>query len=141
VTARMIHIGEDISPRVSRACADNLHLKKLAESMLRPGVVCADIFRAVEKEAVARGISLASASGMGYGVGRSEMEAPFIAPDDTTVLAENMVIALDVATYGPEGELIRNIDIYAVEADGPRMLSWHRNWDKPYMVTGFRSAH
>jgi len=52
-----------------------------------------------------------------------------------------MVIALDVATLGPEGELLRSIDIYAVEKDGPRLLSWHRNWDMPYMITGFRSAH
>ena len=57
------------------------------------------------------------------------------------VLCENMVIALDVATLGPEGELLRSIDIYAVEKDGPRLLSWHRNWDMPYMITGFRSAH
>lgn len=48
---------------------------------------------------------------------------------------------LDVATLGPEGELLRSIDIYAVEKDGPRLLSWHRNWDMPYMITGFRSAH
>ena len=52
-----------------------------------------------------------------------------------------MVIALDVATLGPEGELLRSIDSYAVEMDGPRLLSWHRNWDMPYMITGFRSAH
>ena len=141
VTARMIHIGENICPRVSRACADNLHLKKTAEAMLRPGVVCADIFNAVVREAAVRGIPLADASGMGHGVGRSEIEGPYISSTDKTVLAENMVIALDVATIGPEGELIRSIDIYAVEAGGPRLLSWHRNWDKPYMVTGFRSAH
>ena len=78
---------------------------------------------------------------IGHGVGRGEIEGPYLAADDPTVLCENMVIALDVATLGPEGELLRSIDIYAVEKDGPRLLSWHRNWDMPYMITGFRSAH
>ena len=52
-----------------------------------------------------------------------------------------MVIALDVTILGPEAELSRSIYIYAVAKDGPRLLSWHRNWDMPYMITGFRSAH
>ena len=34
----MIHIGEDMDPRVRSACADNLSLKMLALDMLRPGV-------------------------------------------------------------------------------------------------------
>ena len=141
VTARMIHIGEDMDPRVRSACADNLSLKMLALDMLRPGVACSDIHGAVVKEAAKRGIPLSSASGIGHGVGRGEIEGPYLASDDPTVLCENMVIALDVATLGPEGELLRSIDIYAVEKDGPRLLSWHRNWDMPYMITGFRSAH
>ena len=141
VTARMIHIGEDMDPRVRSACADNLSLKMLALDMLRPGVACSDIHGAVVKEAAKRGIPLSSASGIGHGVGRGEIEGPYLAADDPTVLCENMVIALDVATLGPEGELLRSIDIYAVEKGGPRLLSWHRNWDMPYMITGFRSAH
>ena len=141
VTARMIHIGEDMDPRVRSAYADNLSLKMLALNMLRPGVACSDIHGAVVKEAAKRGIPLSSASGIGHGVGRGEIEGPYLAADDPTVLCENMVIALDVATLGPEGELLRSIDIYAVEKDGPRLLSWHRNWDMPYMITGFRSAH
>lgn len=141
VTARMIHIGEEMAPRVRNACADNLHLKALALGMLRPGVACSDIHDAVVKEASARGIPLADASGVGHGVGRGEIEGPYLTADDPTLLCENMVVALDVATLGPEGELLRSIDIYAVEKGGARLLSWHRNWDKPYMITGFRSAH
>ena len=104
VTARMIHIGEDMDPRVRSACADNLSLKMLALDMLRPGVACSDIHGAVVKEAAKRGIPLSGASGIGHGVGRGEIEGPYLAADDPTVLCENMVIALDVATLGPEGE-------------------------------------
>lgn len=141
VTARMIHIGENMDPSIRRACADNLRLKRMALGMLRPGVACSAVYDAVAREAATRGIPLAAESGLGHGVGRSEIEGPYLAPDETATLAENMVIALDVATLGPEGERLRSIDIYAVEAGGPRLLSWHRTWDQPYMITGFRSAH
>ncbi len=43
--------------------------------------------------------------------------------------------------WARKGNSSASIDIYAVEKDGPRLLSWHRNWDMPYMITGFRSAH
>lgn len=141
VTARMIHIGENMSPRLRRACSDNLSLKQAALSKLQAGAACSAVYDAIVQEAAKRGISLAAASGVGHGVGRSEIEGPYLTADDATVLAVNMVIALDVATRGPEGELIRSVDMYAVEPNGPRLLSWHRNWDKPYMITGFRSAH
>ena len=55
------------------------------------------------KEAAKRGIPLSSASGIGHGVGRGEIEGPYLAADDPTVLCENMVIALDVATLGRKG--------------------------------------
>ena len=53
---------------------------------------------------------------------------------------EPSVILYEVDTEN-EWLVLRSIDIYAVEKDGPRLLSWHRNWDMPYMITGFRSAH
>lgn len=34
----MIHIGEDMDPRVRSACADNLSLKMLALDMLAPAL-------------------------------------------------------------------------------------------------------
>ena len=92
-----------MDPRVRSACADNLSLKMLALDMLRPGVACSDIHGAVVKEAAKRGIPLSSASGIGHGVGRGEIEGPYLAADDPTVLCENMVIALDVATLARKG--------------------------------------
>jgi hypothetical protein len=52
-----------------------------------------------------------------------------------------MVLALDIYTKGPGNELIHSKDIYEVEEEGARLLSWYRIWDRLYEVTGFRAAH
>jgi len=52
-----------------------------------------------------------------------------------------MVVAVDVLTTGPGKELIHSKDVYVVEEEGSRLLSWYRNWDRFYEVTGFRAAH
>ena len=52
-----------------------------------------------------------------------------------------MVVALDIYTRGPAEELIHDKDVYAITADGHRLLSWYRNWDRLYAVTGFRATH
>ncbi len=140
VTSRMLHIGASISEQSKKACADNLLLKNKALSMLNPGTDCATIYTAIAEEAALKGIALHHQC-LGFGVGRSEYEGPFLAADDTTTLQENMIIALDVATVSASGEIIRSVDMYAIGAQGPRLLSWHRNWDKPYAVTGYRNAH
>ena len=113
----------------------------LALDMLRPGVACSDIHGAVVKEAAKRGIPLSSASGIGHGVGRGEIEGPYLAADDPTVLCENMVIALDVATLARKGNSSAPSTSMPWKRVGRALLSWHRNWDMPYMITGFRSAH
>jgi len=52
-----------------------------------------------------------------------------------------MVVALDVHTHGPGMELIHDKDVYAITDDGSRKLSWYRDWDRMYAVTGFRATH
>ena len=76
-----------------------------------------------------------------HGVGASHHEPPYLTPGDDTELEPGMVIAVDVLTIGPGKELIHSKDVYVVEEEGSRLLSWYRNWDRFYEVTGFRAAH
>jgi hypothetical protein len=52
-----------------------------------------------------------------------------------------MVVALDVYTYGPRRELVHSKDVYMVTEQGNRKLSWYRDWDRLYAVTGWRATH
>jgi Xaa-Pro dipeptidase len=137
---RTVSIGQPTDTQV-QAYRDNLALKAAAIEMLRPGVVCQQVFFAVEKRAKREGIRFLAEAGIGHGVGTSEREAPYLAPHDATPLKPGIVLALDIVTYGPHEELIRSVDTYAIEEDGRRLLSWYRNWDRLYAVVGVTARH
>lgn len=139
-TSRMVSIGkaDDLQ---KRAYVENLLLKKAAEALLAPGVVCADLFAEVAGRAAAEGIALRREFGAGHGIGTAEMEAPFLDGYDGTVLREGMCILLGIYTEGPRKELICTKDTYVLTAAGARCVSSFHNWDVLYEVDGFRSAH
>jgi Xaa-Pro dipeptidase len=125
----------------AEAYQSNLLLKEEAIGMLRPGVACSDLFERVKKFAKEKGIPLWSEAGLGHGVGASHYEPPYLNASDGTILTEGMVVALDVYTRGPNGGLIHSKDIFAIKETGCRKLSWYRDWNGFYEVTGFRAAH
>jgi Xaa-Pro aminopeptidase len=129
------------TPEQAKSYGDNLKLKEYAVEMLKPGVACNEIFAGVKKEAEREGIPLWGDVGMGHGVGASHHEPPYITPANPEKLVEGMVLALDVCTLGPQGELIHSKDVYAIGGEGCRLLSWYMAWDGLYEVTGFRSSH
>ncbi len=129
------------TPEAKKAYRDNLTIKAYALSLLKPGARCCDIFRKVSVKASELGIAAVSELGFGYGVGCSEREYPYLTSEDDTELAENMVIALDVFTYGPAKELIHSIDTYRITKDGTEKLSWYRDYDRLYEIVGITARH
>ena len=138
--SRMFVLGDPTAAQLA-AHGLNLELKALACDMLRPGRRCDDIFREVAARAERARAGLRTELGIGHGVGVSEREGPYLQAGDSTALESGMVVALEVNTDGPRGEIIRSKDIYEIRSDGPRLLSWYRNWDRLYHVFGYRSAH
>lgn len=119
----------------------NLILKHAALDMLKPGTECSAVYEAVTATARKERIRFWAKSGIGFGIGCREREAPYLCPEEHTPLQVGMVVVLSVFTLGPDRELVCTSDAYVIESDGPRLLSWYRNWDWLYQVTGFRSAH
>jgi Xaa-Pro aminopeptidase len=124
-----------------KAYEDNLMLKKEAVNSLKPGVKCSDVYNRVKALAKEEGIPLWAEVEIGHGVGVSHYEPPYLTPGDDTILGLGMVVAINVQTTGPRKELIHNKDVYVIEEEGARLLSWYRNWDRFYEVTGFRATH
>ena len=137
--SRMFFTGKP-GPNTAEAYAKNMALKSFAESMLKPGVRVSDLCEAVRTEAENRNIELLYEEGLGYGVGTSEYERPYLTADNNEVLKTGMVIALDVKTLGYKDELIHSVDIYELTHDGNRRLSDFRDWNTLYRINGFRSA-
>jgi Xaa-Pro dipeptidase len=139
-TARTVSVGRSSAPQ-RQAYRENLALKSAAVEMLRPGATCQEVFGAVEAVADREGIQFLKRAGIGHGLGTSEREAPYLARHDPTPLQAGMVLALDVLTYGPRQELVRSVDTYAIDEDGSRLLSWYRNWDRLYEISGVTARH
>jgi Xaa-Pro aminopeptidase len=138
---RTFFVGQPTSD-FEQAYADNIALKQLAVRLLCPGAVSSDIYTVVVDQAAKVGVDLWGELGIGHGVGTSEREAPFICPQDKTVLQTGMVITLAIYTRGPSGELIVSKDTYKIVEDGSRLLSWFRNWDASmYQVEGNTARH
>lgn len=139
-TTRMAVLGEPTGAQAA-AYATNRRLTGIARDCIRAGERCNDVFAAVADVAWGEGLPFCPDGGIGHGVGHGAREAPFLHPGDETRLEPGMVLALGVTTHGPAGELVRSTDTVAVTSDGCRLLSWYRNWDALYAVTGYRSAH
>lgn len=137
---RMMVIGQP-SVEQAKAYEDNLALKAAAQKVLKPGIRCNQVFHEVEKTAEEAGIPYWHEVGIGHGVGVSHREPPYLHRYDTTLLEPGMVLVLDIHTYGPLGELIHSKDTYEIVDGGSRLISWYKNWDRLYAVTGFRAAH
>jgi Xaa-Pro aminopeptidase len=140
-SGRTIFVGEKPQQEYNDAYEQNLLLKQAVVSMIAPGAVCKKIFQAVNALATQHQISLITETDLGYGVGVSEREGPYINPLDETILMPGMVLVADIVTRGPNGALIRNADTYVIEENGSRLLSWYRNYDRLYRAFGSTAVH
>ncbi len=125
---------------VEDAYAENQELKLLAESLLIPGTRCDKIYAKVKSESEKAGVKLHGPI-IGHGVGCSHFEAPYIVEGYPEELKAGNVIALGVSTLGPRREIYVDRDVYEITNEGARKLSWYRNWETIYEVTGFRAVH
>ncbi len=148
-TSRPIAAGEwvlaDIVPRLGNYWGDicgvipagepvpRFHeLKKIAGDaldhaipLIRPGAIAGEIDRQVRAFITARGYT-PYPHHTGHGIGVCYHEGPRIVADDPTVLAENMVIALEPGVYLPGEAGVRLEDVVRVTATGCEVLTRHR---------------
>jgi Xaa-Pro dipeptidase len=129
------------TPEQTAAYQENRRLKMVTLDMLKPGVLCNEVYAHTLRESERMAIGFWKEAGIGHGVGASHHEAPFLNLSDSTELKPGMVVALDIYTYGPRQELIHDKDIYVITEESNRKLSWYRDWDRLYSVTGFRATH
>jgi Xaa-Pro aminopeptidase len=137
--SRMAYTGY-APPEVEDAYAENQYLKHVAEDLLKPGARCDKIYAKVTSEAEKGGTKLHGPI-IGYGVGCSHFEAPYLVAGNAEELKTGNVIALGVETLGPRREIIVDRDVYEITHEEAKKLSWYRCWDRIYEVTGFRAVH
>jgi Xaa-Pro aminopeptidase len=138
--SRTAYVGKP-GPREKKAYADNLRLREVALEHLRPGQPARAVFEAVRQASRAMSVPFWEAAEIGHGVGTSEREAPYLCPTDETVLEADMVVVLGVYTYGENGELICNRDVYRITDTDPELMSWYKDWNYLYSIHGTSARH
>ena len=140
VGGRTLHVGWASSEHKA-AYQKNTLLKNAGLGLLKPGIRCCDIFTSLCELAKKEGVSIRSEFGFGHGIGLTEFEAPYLDSFDQTVLAAGMVLVLSIYTVGPKNELIGSKEIVAITLEGNEVLSWYRNWNELYEMTGNTARH
>ncbi len=126
--ARMFVIG-DVSDQLKEAHRAALAIEEELAAMLRPGVVCEEVYLRSEELAARMGlqdhfmgIGVDRVRFIGHGVGLELDEYPIFAKGVKTVLAPGMTFALEPKFVFAEGAIgIENT--YALTADGARQLT------------------
>ncbi|WP_319587773.1 Xaa-Pro peptidase family protein [uncultured Desulfobulbus sp.] len=126
--ARMFVIGE-ISEQLRQAHAAALKIQEAIVAMIKPGVICEDVYTKSAELAEAiglqehfMGIGNDRVRFIGHGVGLELDEYPIFAKGVKMPLAVGMTFALEPKFVFPEGAIgIENT--YVLKADGPQVLT------------------
>jgi Xaa-Pro aminopeptidase len=126
--ARMFVIGE-VSEQLRQAHAAALKIQEAIVAMIKPGVICEDVYTKSEEMAEAMGlqehfmgIGNDRVRFIGHGVGLELDEYPIFAKGVKMPLAVGMTFALEPKFVFPEGAIgIENT--YVLRAEGPQVLT------------------
>jgi Xaa-Pro dipeptidase len=94
-----------------------------AVAALRPGIACHDVNTAALAELQRAGLGQFIRHRIGHGMGVQGHEGPWLAPGDTTVVAEGMVFSNEPGIYRPGIDGYRTINTMIVGAGGVEVPS------------------
>ncbi len=110
-------VGRQADTDTRRALATLTRALKAGFAAVRPGATAADVWRAMCAELPASG-----AGRMGHGVGLQLTEPPSLSKNDSTVLRENMILALEPSLVVAPGKILVCEENILVREDGARWL-------------------
>lgn len=96
--------------------------QQAALEMMRPGVICSDVYHAARKVFEKAGVEKNFNHGLGHGVGLETHEAPSLSPRCSTRLAPGMAVTVEPGLYYPEWGGVRWEYTVLVEDDGVKIL-------------------
>jgi len=97
--------------------------KAAAESVLKPGALAGDLYKAARKVIDKAGYGDSFPHHVGHGIGLESQEPPFILPNSTEQLKEGVVCAIELGIYDGSTGGIRVEDDYLITEEGFEKLS------------------
>jgi Xaa-Pro dipeptidase len=102
-----------------------LALQETAFNAIRPGVVCAEVDRAVRAYFEAHGLMPYWKHHTGHAIGLRYHEAPFLDLGDQTVIQPGMIFTVEPGLYSPEVGGFRHSDTVLVTGDGIEIMTYY----------------
>lgn len=93
-----------------------------AEGMLKPGNRACDVYESVWSTFKKHGMEEKFPHHAGHGLGMGYYDAPYFLKEETDILQENMIVAIEPGLYLPNEFGIRIENNYLVTAEGPKRL-------------------
>lgn len=100
-----------------------IEAKKAAESVLKPGSLAGDVYKAARRIIDRAGYGNSFPHHVGHGIGLESQEPPFFLPNSTEQLKEGVVCAIEPGIYARSIGGIRIEDDYLITEEGFEKLS------------------
>ena len=132
--ATRIAISSDVMSEEQAAAYEALNLlRNMLLEAVQIGRTGAEIYAEVVAAAQAKEIDLVTNLGLGFGVGVSPLEGPFLAPGEIVSIEAGMVLVLDpVVKLG--NKFYRSRDTVVIADDGAQIVNWYKDWREPYLA-------
>lgn len=110
-----------------------VRLRKVICENIKVGLTADQIYHTVVTAAKSENISIIKDHGLGFSVGVSAKEAPFLTPGDETLIQTGMILVLD-GMIKHKGLLYRSRDTVLITENGPKLINWYKDWREPYFA-------
>lgn len=115
-------LGKNPAPEFARTMKLVRQAQNRAIEIIRPGVSCADVYKAAYDVFAKAGVENHFTHSLGHGVGLETHEGPSLSPRSAGHLEKNMVVTVEPGLYYPEWGGIRWEYTVIVEENGARIL-------------------
>ena len=119
---RTFWMGDGKNDRFEQTRALVQAAQDAALAVIRPGIACAEVYRAARAVFEAAGQAEHFNHGLGHGVGLQTHEGPNLSPRSSQTLESGMVVTVEPGLYYPQWGGVRLEVTVLVEEDGCRIL-------------------
>ena len=132
-STRIAIMSEEMSDEQEIAYKHLVELRKILCDVLKVGRRCSEVYKDAVEKAANVGIEIIDGHALGFNVGVSPMEGPFLSLGDQTILEKNMIFILDgLVKY--KSLLYRSRDTVLLEINEVKVINDYKSWKEPYFA-------
>lgn len=132
-STRIAIMAEDMTEDQEEAYEQLNKLRDLMCRSLKVGKKASEVYKEVSQKAQEDGLKIIPGHSLGFSVGVSPMERPFLADGDDTVLDDQMTFILD-GNISHKGKIYRSRDTVLLSSSGVEIMDWYKDWREPYFA-------